>query len=128
MKLNVGKEVAVLQRMTVRDLRARYAEVFGEETRTAELTELCAKHEVLQDERGEGSSRSQSTRIGVIAGRYVGEHFELSGERSAVFHRSEDRNGKLYRVAIVETGGNMRNVCPVAERLRNVELHQRSAP
>jgi hypothetical protein len=33
MVLNVGKEVAALQRMTVRDLRTRYAEVFGEETR-----------------------------------------------------------------------------------------------
>jgi DUF2924 family protein len=33
MNLNVGKEVAALQRMTVRDLRTRYAQVFGEETR-----------------------------------------------------------------------------------------------
>ena len=32
MDLNVGKEVAALQRMTVKELRARYAEVFGEET------------------------------------------------------------------------------------------------
>ena len=59
----------------------------------AELVELCARHEVLQEERGEGSSRSQATRLGVIAGRYVGERFELSGQRSAVFHRSEDRKG-----------------------------------
>ncbi|GIW56159.1 MAG: hypothetical protein KatS3mg082_2563 [Nitrospiraceae bacterium] len=34
MQLNVGKEVAALQRMTVKELRARYAEVFGEETNT----------------------------------------------------------------------------------------------
>jgi hypothetical protein len=32
MHLNVGKEVAALQRMTVKELRARYGEVFGEET------------------------------------------------------------------------------------------------
>jgi hypothetical protein len=32
MHLNVGKEVAALQRLTVKELRARYAEVFGEET------------------------------------------------------------------------------------------------
>jgi hypothetical protein len=32
MTLNVGKEVAALQRMTVKELRAKYAEVFGEET------------------------------------------------------------------------------------------------
>ena len=34
MSLNVGKEVAALQRMTVKELRERYAEVFGDETRT----------------------------------------------------------------------------------------------
>ncbi len=33
MSLNVGKEVAALQRMTVRELRTRYADVFGKETR-----------------------------------------------------------------------------------------------
>src|SRR5262245_22684873 len=32
MHLNVGKEVAALQRMTVKELRARYGEAFGEET------------------------------------------------------------------------------------------------
>lgn len=32
--LNVGKEVAALQRMTVKELRTKYAEVFGDETRT----------------------------------------------------------------------------------------------
>ena len=32
MELNVGKEIAVLKRMTVGELRERYAEVFGEET------------------------------------------------------------------------------------------------
>jgi hypothetical protein len=32
MQTNVGKEVAALQRMTIKQLRARYAEVFGDET------------------------------------------------------------------------------------------------
>jgi hypothetical protein len=32
MGLNVGREVAALGRMTVKELRVRYAEVFGEET------------------------------------------------------------------------------------------------
>jgi hypothetical protein len=32
MLLNVGKEVAALERMTVKDLQARYADAFGEET------------------------------------------------------------------------------------------------
>ena len=34
MSLNVGKEVSSLQRMTARELRNRYAEVFSEETKT----------------------------------------------------------------------------------------------
>jgi hypothetical protein len=32
MDTNVGKELAALQRMTVKELRTRYAEVFGEAT------------------------------------------------------------------------------------------------
>jgi hypothetical protein len=32
MSLNVARELAALQRLTVKELRARYAEVFGEET------------------------------------------------------------------------------------------------
>jgi hypothetical protein len=32
MTLNVGKEIAALQRLTVKELRARYAEAFGEDT------------------------------------------------------------------------------------------------
>ena len=34
MSLNVGKEVALLQRMTVKELKAKYTELFGDETRT----------------------------------------------------------------------------------------------
>jgi hypothetical protein len=33
MDLNVGKEVAAMKRMTVNELRAKYADVFGEETK-----------------------------------------------------------------------------------------------
>src|SRR5450755_4279073 len=32
MSVNVAKEVAALERMTVKELRARYAEAFGEQT------------------------------------------------------------------------------------------------
>ena len=34
MALNVGKEIAALKRMTVRELRAKHVEVFGEQTRS----------------------------------------------------------------------------------------------
>src|SRR5262245_43551482 len=32
MQLNVGLEISALRRMTIKELRAKYAEVFGEET------------------------------------------------------------------------------------------------
>jgi hypothetical protein len=34
MAMNVGKEIAALHRMTVRELRLKYAEIFNDETRT----------------------------------------------------------------------------------------------
>jgi hypothetical protein len=33
MSITIGKEVAALRRMTNKELRARYAEAFGEETK-----------------------------------------------------------------------------------------------
>jgi|SRR5579872_1806347 len=35
MSVNVGKELAALQRLTIKELKARYAEVFGEPTNAA---------------------------------------------------------------------------------------------
>ena len=35
MTVNVGKELAALQRLTIKELKARYAEVFGEATNAA---------------------------------------------------------------------------------------------
>ncbi|HZT79147.1 MAG TPA: DUF2924 domain-containing protein [Gemmataceae bacterium] len=43
MDLNVGKEVAALARLTVKELRARYAEVFGEETLAQNKTWLVRR-------------------------------------------------------------------------------------
>ena len=43
MDLNVGREVAALQRLTVKELRARYAEVFGEETLAQNKTWLVKR-------------------------------------------------------------------------------------
>jgi hypothetical protein len=42
-QLNVGKELAALERLTVRQLRARYAEVFGEETRSRHKDHLIKR-------------------------------------------------------------------------------------
>jgi hypothetical protein len=43
MEVNVGKEVAALQRMTVTQLREKYAEVFGEATVTGNRTWLLRR-------------------------------------------------------------------------------------
>src|SRR5262245_22207408 len=43
MEINVGKEVAALQRMTVTELRERYAEVFGETTTAGNKTWLVRR-------------------------------------------------------------------------------------
>lgn len=72
-----------------------------------ELVEHCGKYGLLQEELGNASPRSKATRLGVIAGRYVAERFDLADGRTATFLRSEDRNGKVYRVGIAE---NLRNV------------------
>jgi hypothetical protein len=43
MHLNVGKELAALEAMTVNELRAKYAQVFGEETRVGNKTWLVKR-------------------------------------------------------------------------------------
>jgi hypothetical protein len=43
MNLNVGKEVAALQRMTVRESRTRCAEVFGEARRAGKKAWLVKR-------------------------------------------------------------------------------------
>jgi hypothetical protein len=43
MDLNIGKELAALQRLTVQELRARYAEVFGEATNANNKTWLIKR-------------------------------------------------------------------------------------
>lgn len=68
----------------------------------SELVELCGTHGLLSVDLGEGSPRSLATKMGTLAGRFVAERFPLSDGRVAVFHRTNDRNGNLYRVGIHE--------------------------
>jgi len=70
---------------------------------SAELVELCGRHSLLGADLGEGSPRSLATKMGTLAGRFVGERFHVSGAREAVFHRSASRNGNVYQVAIHES-------------------------
>jgi hypothetical protein len=68
----------------------------------ADLVTHCTQHGLLHAQLGEGSARSKATRLGVIAGRYVAERFDLDDGRTATFNRSDERKGKVYRVGIEE--------------------------
>jgi Protein of unknown function (DUF2924) len=43
MTLNIGKEIAALQRLTIRELRTRYAEVFGDTTNASNRSWLVKR-------------------------------------------------------------------------------------
>ncbi len=94
-------------RREFRDLIATLADHAQGTWTAGELVEHCGRYGLLLEELGDGSPRSKATRLGVIAGRYVAERFDLADGRTATFVRSEDRNGKVYRVGIT---GNVRNV------------------
>ncbi|QEL20684.1 hypothetical protein [Limnoglobus roseus] len=64
-----------------------------------ELVAYCRRHDLLGEDLGDGSARSQSTRMGCLAGRYVGERFPHRSGGVLVFRRSTDRNGATYRVS-----------------------------
>lgn len=92
-----------------------------------ELADLAERHGVLKSELGNLSPRSKATRMGVHAGRYLAERFELPDRRTALLHRFDERKGKVYRVEVLQVNAMLPNVEPVAERLPNVEWAQRSA-
>ena len=66
MKLNVGKEIATVQRMTVGELRDRYADLFGEETPARNKQWLIKRIIWRVQSLAEGSlSQRAKTRAGV---------------------------------------------------------------
>ncbi len=62
MSMNVGKEVAALKRMTVKDLRVRYAEAFGEETRANNKAWLVKRIAWRLQARAEGDLSERARR------------------------------------------------------------------
>ncbi|MHC2066135.1 hypothetical protein ACYFX5_01560 [Bremerella sp. T1] len=72
-----------------------------------ELVEHCDTNGFLSEELGDGSVRSKTTKLGMLAGRFVAERFELTDGRTATFIRSEDRKGNVYRVGIEEKVPNL---------------------
>jgi hypothetical protein len=91
----------------------------------SELVELCGKHGLLTVDLSEGSPRSLSTKMGTLAGRFVAERFPLTDGREAVFHRTTDRKGNIYRVFVEDEVPNLEGF---AEPLPNLENAAGSAP
>jgi len=61
MAMNIGREVAAMQRMTVAELRGKYAEVFGEETRSRHKKHLVRRiaWRLQANEEGDLSERAR---------------------------------------------------------------------
>lgn len=67
-----------------------------------ELTALANDHSLLQSKLGQGTERSQSTRMGVLASRFDGERFTLSEGSNAGFIRVRGGKNTNYRVEIID--------------------------
>jgi hypothetical protein len=63
-----------------------------------QLVELARTNSLLLSDLGDGSPRSQSTRMGLVCGRYVGETFRMPGGSEVTFRTRECRDGRLYHV------------------------------
>ncbi len=73
---------------------------------SSELTDLANKNFVLQSELGDGTPRSQTTRMGKLAGRFVGERFKLDDGSYAVFKRIFNGQYNQYQVFIESAQSN----------------------
>ena len=92
---------------TMDDTRREFAELVGlmakQETGTwnaTQLTDLANKHFLLRAELGDGTPRSQSTRMGVLAGRYVEERFSIDDKSTAVFQRNVEERKTVYYITL----------------------------
>ncbi|MFZ1936147.1 MAG: hypothetical protein WCB27_13115 [Thermoguttaceae bacterium] len=91
----------------------------------SELVGLCQRNGLLTIDLGEGTPRSLATKMGTLAGRFVDEHFPLNDGREAVFHRTAERKGNIYRVSVEE---KVPNFDVFAEPMPNLEIAIGSAP
>ena len=82
MTLNIAKEVAALERMTVSELRERYAEVFGEPTRAPTKAWLVQRIAW----RHAGRWPKATCRSGPAAGRGIGQR------RRPAAHAAQERD------------------------------------
>jgi hypothetical protein len=64
----------------------------------AELVDLAIRGKLLLGQLGEMSPRSQATRLGKLASRFVRESFQLDGGKEVKFFRDYTRGGSAYYV------------------------------
>ncbi|MDB5388878.1 MAG: hypothetical protein JWM11_4524, partial [Planctomycetaceae bacterium] len=62
----------------------------------SELVDLCRRVGLMNADPGDGSSRSLSTKMGTLAGRYVGSRFTLADGREATFLRTHHRSQRKH--------------------------------
>jgi hypothetical protein len=69
----------------------------------SELAALAVEHGLFPAEFKDVSHHARTIRLGLLAGRYLDQRFILPDGRSAVFERSSERKGNVYRVSVRDT-------------------------
>lgn len=65
------------------------------------------KNTIQNWKKRQGTPRSQCTRLGVLAGRYVDDHFGMDDGSIAIFHRSDIGRKTLYHVSLEANGADV---------------------
>jgi hypothetical protein len=71
-----------------------------DEWTSADLASVAVKYGILRSELEAATPRSAATRLGLIAGRFIGESFSVGDNMVAVLRRTDGRKGNLYRVEV----------------------------
>jgi hypothetical protein len=69
----------------------------------AQLVELAVRERLFESELQDRAPRSQATRLGILAGRFIEERFTIADGRIITFHKTEDRKGMKYSVSVLVT-------------------------
>src|SRR5262245_58421163 len=100
MQSNVGKEIAALARMSVADLREKYAAVFGETTSTGNRTwlvrriawriQVLAEGDLSERAKARAAELARDADLRVIPPRQSGAPLEVGPRRTGVIPKATD--------------------------------------
>ncbi|MCZ2342032.1 MAG: hypothetical protein LC104_09590 [Bacteroidales bacterium] len=65
-----------------------------------ELAEWAGRLGLFAEDGKDRGPRARATRMGLLAGRFLGETFTLPGGRTASFEKTSDRKGTVYRFVV----------------------------